>query len=134
MAVKKVKPKYEIKFSFCPIDKHKGELWEKLQDRDLDEPCEIIDIDLEYSDNILLGWWRKDTFDDFTKDDINQLIAKFNNGLTNVPGILLTFDHMDGEFTTFRTWSARKVQYYMMLQDDCEKLAIRTPLNPKSVA
>lgn len=123
----------DIRFSFCPIEKHKGEMWEKLQDRDLNEPCEIIDIHYEWSDNLAIGFWRSDTFSDFTWDDVHELMAKFNRGVTNVPGLVLTFDHIDGEFTTFRTWTPSKDNYYQELLDNCEKLSIRTPLNPKVI-
>lgn len=136
MVVKRVGKTFSnnIKFSFCPIEKHKGELWEKLQDRELDEPCEIVDITYEWSDRLALGWWREDTFKDFTWDDIHELKVKFNQGVINVPGIVLTLDHMDGEFTTFRTWTASKDNYYQDLYEGGKKLSIVTPLNPKKVA
>ena len=133
MAVTRREPRHEIKFSFCPLEKHGGELWEKLQGRYIDEPCEIVDINYQWSDEIQMGWWRKDTFSDFTQDDVKALIAKFNKGLEKVPGILLTLDHIDGEFTTFRTWTVDKDKYYQVLMDDVEKLRIATPLNPRQV-
>ncbi len=134
MAVKRVKKTYhDIRFSFCPIDKHKGEMWEKIKDRDLDEPCEIVDISYEWVDSLAIGFWRSDTFSDFTWDDVHKLMAMFNKGITNVPGIILTLDHIDGEFTTFRTWSPSKDNYYQTLMSDCERLTIRTPLNPKVI-
>jgi hypothetical protein len=80
-----------------------------------------------------MGWWKKDTFEDYTMDDVKELIAKFNKGLEQVPGILLTLDHTDGEFTTFRTWTIEKDKYYQVLKDDNEKIRIATPLNPRQV-
>jgi hypothetical protein len=133
MAVIRHDPRQEIKFSFCPTEKHKGELWAKLQDRDLTESCEIIDIAYRWSHEIPLKWWVKDTFEDFTLFDVEELISKFNKGLTQVPGIVLTLDHTDGNFTTFRTWSIEKDKYYQMLLDDNKKLRITTPLNPRQV-
>jgi hypothetical protein len=122
-----------MKFSFCPTEKHSGELWAKLQERDLEEPCEIVEIHYEWSRDIVMEWWHKDTFEDFTQKDIDELIGKFNKGLVNVPGIVLTLDHTDGEFTTFRTWTIEKDKYYQNLMDDNEKLRITTPLNPRQV-
>jgi len=133
MAVKRHDPRQDIKFSFCPTEKHKGELWAKLQDRDLTESCEIVGIEYKWSQSIPLDWWRKDTFKDFELSDVDELIGKFNKGLTNVPGIVLTLDHTDGEFTTFRTWSIDKDKYYQILLDDGKKLRITTPLNPRIV-
>lgn len=135
MAVKRVSVKIggEIKFSNCPIDKHKGEIWTKLEDLNLDEPCEIVDITYEWSDNLPMGFWKDDTFQDFDRSDIRKLMATFNQGLENVPGIILTLDHMGGEFTTFRTWTVSKDHYYQNLWADGKRLIIRTPSNPRKI-
>ena len=133
MAVIRRGPKHEIKFSFCPIDKHKGEMWQKLQDRDLNESCEIIDIKYQWSNEFKMDWWRKDTFKDFIIVDVEELIMKFNNNLDKVPGMMLTLEHIDGDFTTFRTWTVSKDKYYQQLMYDNAKLRITTPLNPRQV-
>lgn len=117
---------HRIKFSLCRTGKHEGERWEKLQHRDFDELCEIVDINHMWSVQLPLDWIKKDTFNDYSRVDFARDMESFYQ-CNNVFGILLKFDHPDGEFTTFRAYKVDRDMYYNELFHDNKKLRIVCP-------
>lgn len=104
------KRKPTIRFGTCPIEKHKGEIWSKLIRRDLTKDAVLIDLKYLWDNEMTLEDIKNDTFFDFGYDDWRNLMHKFYGG--PVFGILLTFDHPDGRFTTFRAYDWSKSIWY----------------------
>lgn len=104
-------PRPRIKFSKCPIGKHKGELWDKLKGRALTEPAMLIGIQQCFSDEIPDDEVKADTFHDWTQDDLQELCLLFYRSRV-INAIVLTFDHPDGYFTTIRQYTKNKYDYY----------------------
>jgi hypothetical protein len=100
----------KIKFGTCPIEKHKGEIWPKLQNRDLTKLATLVNFKYMWDNEVPLADIRKDTFPDFTLDDFRDLMQKFYGG--PVFGILLEFNHPNGPFTTFRAYDWKKSNWY----------------------
>jgi hypothetical protein len=106
------KRKATIRFGTCPLDdnSHKGEIWAKLQRRDLTKDAVLVDIKYLWDNEMSIEEIRNDTFSDFTYEDWRLLMQKFYGG--PVFGILLTFDHPNGKFTTFRAYDWKKSNWY----------------------
>ena len=118
---------HKIKFSRCPIGRHKGERWEKLAKVDTSKPVKLAFVDYMWSDEfwnagvvcncgVREGFLvRLDTFADFSRDEWEQLLQHFYNA-KRVFGILLSFDQGDEKrnqrVTTFRAYDVRKASYY----------------------
>lgn len=115
---------YSIPFMPCPIDKHQGETWEKLVDRDLSEPVTISSIDYMWSSRLELRLIREDTFQDFTLEDWQELMFHFYK-LYDVFGFLLTLEHYEGSLTTFRAYKPETVRYYEERRKEGTELMIK---------
>ena len=114
---------HKIKFSRCPIGRHRGERWEKLEKVDTSKPVVLSRRGYMWSSSLWRAWKeqsvgkgegflvRKDTFSDFTFEDWKQLMCTFYN-TEDVYGIILYFRQGDYEFTTFRAYDVRKAAYY----------------------
>lgn len=100
-----------IKFSRCPIAKHKGELWEKLNGKDLDESMRLLDVDYIRSLDVTPIDICADTFHDFDDGDWGELMQLFY-GQINVLLIKLKFWHPQGIITTYRKYTWQKAKYY----------------------
>lgn len=117
--------KYFIRFGPCPIEKHKGETWEKLQDRDLSKPAFLEDIAYIWSSDMSIPDIRNDTFQDFEMTDWEDLMAVYNKGEKKVFGMLLYLTHPDGDFTTFRTYKVSSARHYENMKDRREPLMLK---------
>jgi len=99
-----------IKFSKCPIAKHKGERWPKLGRIDVSKPITLTGVTICYS-FVTDEFIKNDTFPDFTIDDWNELMRKFY-GFCPVL-LILTFRQGDVEITTARAYVWRHHKYYL---------------------
>lgn len=113
----------KIKFSKCPLGKHKGEYWEKLNGIPNGSIVSLISvsacINLPTDEEI-----QKDTFSDWNIGDFIRLLKLFY-GMEYCVLLKLTFSytHSDIEkdsasiwikkFTTFRAYEWRKHKYYL---------------------
>ena len=116
---------HKIKFSRCPIGRHEGERWTKLEKVDTSKPVYLFKIRYEWAkdfwrytnqlpSNEYIGNAKEDTFSDFTYEEWKQLICTFYN-TEDVFGMVLYFsqEHPEGRlFTTFRAYDVRKAAYY----------------------
>ena len=100
-----------IKFSRCPIGKHRGERWEKLNNRMFNKPAVLVDIKYMWSTELSPLQIANDTFPDWTSKDIMELCLYFYKSEV-IFGMLLTYSHKDGSFTTFRPYSVSSAKYY----------------------
>ena len=99
-----------IKFSRCPIGKHRGERWPKLSRIDVGKPVTLIGVDLLYS-IVSKEFIESDTFTDFTIDDWNELLTTFYG----FRPVLLKLIYQQGNttITTARAYEWRKHKYYL---------------------
>lgn len=104
-----------LTFSPCPIPKHRGELWEKLDGVDVNVDRFILtDLSFSWSDYISEEMIRADTFSDFTLEDWREIMKLFYH-FENIFGMMLTFQCVADEtmeITTFRLYRPQTHQWY----------------------
>lgn len=114
-----------IKFSYCPLDYHNGEMWPKLKPVDFTKPVILEAVATAWSEDIAFGSitipavnhalvsfsWGGDTFQDFSMSHIRELLRKFYNR-ANVFGLILIFSQDGYYFSTFRAYEWRKHNWY----------------------
>ena len=102
---------HKIKFSRCPIGRHKGERWEKLAKVDTSKPVVLYRVEYLWSSVFWGVCGREDTFCDFSSEDWVKLLEKFYN-TDEVFGIVLYFRQDGKSISTFRAYDVRKAAYY----------------------
>jgi len=104
-----------IKFSRCPIGKHRGERWPKLARIDVSKPI-ILDMMCIVKDPFdmgkLLEFWASDMFPDTSLNDILSLMERFY-GIEKPALIILYFTQGNVMITTARAYEWRKHKYYL---------------------
>lgn len=129
-----------IKFTPCPVGRHKGERWSKLEKLDVSKPVRLIGVETAWNYEFFEEGVRfkvdgsgtynvftvdDDTFENFDEQDWIDLMMLFY-GRETVFGIVLLFsqdcepywdegleeEFNDRWFTTFRAYDVRKHTYY----------------------
>lgn len=104
----------KIKFSKCPLGKHKGEYWEKLKKIDLKLPVKLerTEITKFVPTNEEI---KHDTFQDWDEHEWQDLMTKFYG--TPQPVLFkLTFSQGSFIFTTFRGYTWQYHNHYFKNQ------------------